>query len=791
VILWLLAVGLVTILGQVVLLRELNVAFYGSELIYVLAMGTWLLWTAVGAAMGRRATVPSPVRIRAGFLGYAVLLPLSVVLARGLRPLFGAVPGAYLSFPEQIAGMALALLPIGLLGGLLFQWTAKRYVGEGRTLALAYGVESAGGLLGGVLATFLLSAGQQNLTTALLCGLAAIAAACFPAGEERPRWFSPVVWTATLLPLVTLPSLLERLHPLTRVHLHMLFAAILCVPVLLGILCRSWRREGGGWLQVVAVVLAVALLTALWPSSPRQGVLRRPRMDNKVFASPLDLELARWTHPNVRDTADSPYGRITLERLEGQLSLFTNDALTYESEGTDDEEFVHLAAIQVAEVRKVLVLGPCLPDLKWELQKLGAGTVHCVALNRVGERLFRIHRPPDERVYPGPWPITRTVADPSRYLEAAGRFDLILVAMPEPESAQANRFYTREFFARCREHLLPGGVLAFRLGASENLWTPALVRRTASIHRALRVEFDDVLVLPGTTNVLLASGSPLVRDPEVLAARWERRGHETRLVSAPYLRYMVTNDRVAEIEKLLLESRAPVNSDARPICYQYTLMLWLSRFFPVAAFLDLPAGDEVPWTWYAFPAAGAALLFLLLRRSRGLRRGVLVAMAGLLGMVLETVLILYYQVKCGVLYLHLGLLLALFMAGLAGGALLVQWAAPVGKRPARWPGAACLAALAGAGLAIAWILAGGGAEGLLATGAMLLPVGALTGAVFALASLYRVEDQRAAVSPLYAADVLGGCVGSLAATLLLIPLLGLPGTALLMALLAAACLLLL
>ena len=49
---WLLAVGLVTILGQVVLLRELNVAFYGSELIYILAMGMWLLWTAVGAALG-------------------------------------------------------------------------------------------------------------------------------------------------------------------------------------------------------------------------------------------------------------------------------------------------------------------------------------------------------------------------------------------------------------------------------------------------------------------------------------------------------------------------------------------------------------------------------------------------------------------------------------------------------------------------------------------------------------------------------------------------------------------
>ena len=47
------AIGLVSMLGQVVLLRELNVAFFGSELIYILALGLWLLWTAIGAAVGR------------------------------------------------------------------------------------------------------------------------------------------------------------------------------------------------------------------------------------------------------------------------------------------------------------------------------------------------------------------------------------------------------------------------------------------------------------------------------------------------------------------------------------------------------------------------------------------------------------------------------------------------------------------------------------------------------------------------------------------------------------------
>jgi hypothetical protein len=48
--------------------------------------------------------------------------------------------------------------------------------------------------------------------------------------------------------------------------------------------------------------------------------------------------------------------------------------------------------------------------------------------------------------------------------------------------------------------------------------------------------------------------------------------------------------------------------------------------------------------------------------------------------------------------------------------------------------------------------------------------------VFSRAS-FSGDDQRRLVSPLYAADVLGGSIGSGVCSLLLIPLLGLPLTA--------------
>ena len=175
--LWLFAVGTIALLAQVVLLRECEVAFFGSELVLVLGLGAWLLGSAAGAASGRGAQPPGERGVRRLFVALGLLLPLAVVFARGVRILFGGVPGAYLPFGRQLLALALCLVPVAFLLGLLFQWAARRFIATGRSPAAAYALESAGGLLGGLLATLLPAAGLQNWDTALLCGVVAFAAA--------------------------------------------------------------------------------------------------------------------------------------------------------------------------------------------------------------------------------------------------------------------------------------------------------------------------------------------------------------------------------------------------------------------------------------------------------------------------------------------------------------------------------------------------------------------------------------------------------------------------------------
>jgi predicted membrane-bound spermidine synthase len=82
---------------------------------------------------------------------------------------------------------------------------------------------------------------------------------------------------------------------------------------------------------------------------------------------------------------------------------------------------------------------------------------------------------------------------------------------------------------------------------------------------------------------------------------------------------------------------------------------------------------------------------------------------------------------------------------------------------------------------MALLIRSGLVGGLLTTGLLMLASGFLVAALFAYASLRRQPDQRSIVSPLYSADLLGGCAGSVLASLLLIPMLGLPASAVLMA----------
>lgn len=716
---YLIAIGLISILGQVVLLRELNVSFYGVELVYIFALGIWLFWTAVGAVIGRRVNFPSLKQIAVLFIIYGIIIPLDILFIRSSRLILGGIPGAYLTFYQQLIVAVVSVLPGGVLSGLLFQWTAKAYVATDKTLAFAYALESAGGLLGGLFSTLFLIWGVRNLSIAYVCALVSI-----------------------ITPLLVLRGIF-----------------------------RTWQ------LRLLVIVSAVVFLALFW---------------NTSF---VDRKMTGWNHPNLLASTDSAYGRITVTMLYNQVSVFENDALSFETEGTEAEYFCHLAALQHPNPQDVLILGGGIEGIVREIEKYKPKRIDYVELNPVMLNMAKQYLPEDIRKSLREKNVHVIFADPRQYLKKSGRYDLILIGMPEPTSGQANRFYTREFFWQCSEKLKSGGILGFRLKTAENLWTKPLIRRNVSIYSAIKAVFPEVLFLPGATNIVTASKAQLPRTPEIMSSRFDELKIMTRLISPAYIHYLFTNDRFFEIRNLMSGEKAIPNTDIRPVCYQYAFIMWLSKFFPDAAMLDLSSivNKVFPNLVIWLLCLGLSLFFLLSRLLPALRRALLVASAGFLGMVMETVLMLYYQVKQGVLYQDIGILLMSFMAGLAlGAAIINKWLVQkaVNQTLSRWYGAGLLigfvllCAFTGMMLRISLSV------GLFGISCLLATTGFFVAAVFSYASLHEIEDQRKLISPLYSADLIGGCLGSLAASLIIIPQAGMDVTAWGMLLLAASSILL-
>lgn len=710
----LVAIGLISILGQVVLLRELNVAFYGIELVYLLALGLWLFWTAMGTIIGRRVRSSSHQQIAALFMIAGLVIPLDIVLIRLSRLILGSLPGAYLDFFQQILVALIALLPAGLLSGLLFQWTAGVYIARDKTLAMAYAIESAGGLLGGLFSTLWMMWGMRNLTSALLCALVAV-----------------------MVPLMILKD-----------H-------------------RKSRLRG------IAFVLSCLMFGLVWISSS------------------LDQKLTRWNHPRLIETRDSPYGRITVTKLENQICVYENDALSFETENADAEYFCHLTALQHPRPQDVLILGGGMEGLVREMEKYAPRKIDYVELNPVLSAMVTKHLPDDIRKSLTASNVHLIFGDPRQHLKKSGKYDLILVGMPEPDSGQANRFYTKDFFEQCASKLNAGGILGLRLRASENLWTNPLTNRNAGIFNALRSVFPSVLFLPGTTNIITASPAPLPQTPEMMIQRLQDMRPATRLITPAYIRYLFQNERFAEARNLLNQNTSPPNTDIQPVCYTYAFIIWLSKFFPRLALID--ASSAAHNFFFNPPLSllfwiGLPLLFLLSRLNSMLRRVLLVAFAGFIGMVLETILMLYDQVKEGVLYQDVGLLLMSFMAGLTLGALIInRIMAGTSKKQSdfRWYGAGLLTGFCMLCAFMAGKVFMDASTCLFLIALLLVCNGFLVAGIFAYASLHETDDQQKLISPLYAADLIGGCAGSLLGSLMFIPLAGMDITTLVMLFLAA------
>ena len=533
--------------------------------------------------------------------------------------------------------------------------------------------------------------------------------------------------------------------------------ALLCVPAAANLLLAAWlaRHFEAKWLGAAALLGAAGVAASA------------------TLADPDGLSTA-FQYPNCRVLlrSNSPYGRLLVTAAGGQVNVFENGMPLFSTGSIERvEETVHYPMSQRPDAREVLLISGGVTGTAREILRYGAREVTYVELDPQIVRAGRSFAPgnlADPR-------IAVVETDGRRFVQRTSRlFDAVIVAVADPSSWQLNRFYTAEFFSEVKRALAPGGVLALGLGHYENYMGPELARMLASEHRTLLQSFRHVLMIPGGRVFFLASDGPLDAD---VAGRIERCGLKTSFVTRHYLGATLAPDRLADLERAVAQPAAP-NTDLNPALYSYHLRHWLSQF---------------PFHGGLLGAILAIALAAYLWRLSSVS-GVIFA-SGFAASASEVVLLLGFQCLYGSLYRQVGLLVTVFMAGLAAGAWLTSrspapaaGAGPEGAAPARGLFWLALGTALVSGLLPLVLRLLGRLEA--SCGAWAAGQGVILGATFLLALLVGAQFPLAAraapgaggtASAVYTADFVGASLGALLASALLIPFLGVAATCLLTA----------
>ncbi len=720
-----LGLGLFATWSQIVVLREALTLGGGSEVALAFGLAGWLFGVGAGALLG---ALPRPSR---GSLFSASVLAGPVVGAALLglrlhRLVAGLAPGEDPVLSQLVVITATCAGLAGVTVGFLFTLAARTVPGgRSRPVTRLYLGEAAGALAAGVAHTFLL-AGRAGALSMAGAGAASLLAGC----------------------MLSSPSVRSR------------------IPI---------------------AALALVLLASAWPWAP----LPLARLDAITTERAFDLLGAGG---RLLGMVESPYGRLALGERDGQFQLFADGRLDHAfPDPWEAPAPVHMALAAHPQPRRVLLLGGAVPDRLESVLAHDPGRVVVTFLDGAALDLCRPFWPEATAAAARDPRVALVAGDGRRFVETTGEtFDVVIVAARPPLSAREMRFHTREFFEAVRRVLEPGGLVAVRAAGGATVLAPEAARSLAGARATVEQVFPHTLLVPGIETWILAGDREVTADPEVLAARFA--GVVAPGFSSRRFAQILDPVRRRALDDQLQGVPGSIDTDREPAGTLANLELWERHASGPGRAAEptwIAGTRERSWLWLAVPLLGWGA-WQATRRVGGRRRGrtggaVFAAfVTGVAGMAITVVTLYAFQAAAGTVYTTIGLLVALFMAGLAAGAAVGgKWLAP--RRGLAGPVAvgAMLAFLLATGSVIGAIL---GHPWLIASWTAL--GGMVTGAAFPalLAAAAGKGDERRVAFAIESADHLGAAFGAFVVGVIWLPVHGIANTCLLLAALQAAAL---
>jgi spermidine synthase len=351
---------------------------------------------------------------------------------------------------------------------------------------------------------------------------------------------------------------------------------IACIVLLLNLCMAAFllfqlSRRQLGFVAAVAALLGIFLFVCVAPWLEGAAQARQ------------------WRGFHLLASRDSIYGNLTVVETGNIRSLYENGLILANSpDESAAEESVHYALLEHPAPHRILMIGGGASGAI--AQALRHPTVERIDLVELDPALIGVAREffPSEAA--PPYSDSRVhlhYADGRAYLKSArDNFDVIIVNVPDPQTAQLNRFYTAEFFRSARNHLAPGGLLALQLRSAEEAISPGLAEFLRCIDHTLHGVFPYVVAIPGETIHFFAAmrSDVLTDDPHLLVSRLLERNLKTRYVREYFIPFRMMPDRMEQVrDQLQPLATTAVNRDFSPIAYYFDVELWSAQFKPAYA----------------------------------------------------------------------------------------------------------------------------------------------------------------------------------------------------------------
>ncbi len=468
--------------------------------------------------------------------------------------------------------------------------------------------------------------------------------------------------------------------------------------------------------------------------------------------------------------AGSGYGPIVIARKAYSTMIFSEGSLLATSEDKAAvEEAIHtgLAGINLSGEKDILFIGPALSQEINEIMKYNPGSLDSLHINPLISILSE---------YTTPYDIRRRVNfitdDPVLYLkETKKKYDAILAISPPPSSLSLNRYFTEDFYRLIKTKLKPAGIFSFSMPSKREILSPQFAKFNSSIINALDKVFNYRLIIPSDTMIIVASPDKEINDYDLIE-NFIKVNPATDFFTIYHFKDNLKPSAREYIQNRL-DAKIPANTNLTPSGFLNYLILEQIKFYPDLKINQGKTGKNIIAALFIFWLLIIAFSFLSKRIYYLLNIGAV----GFISIAMTAVIFVLFQAYCGALYWKLGLLIAFFMAGLSTGILIIS------SKQIYRPKLLSVIFLCW-GIAIIALLLSLKKLGEVRYADIIfysfsLLCGFLSGGVYPVVAQGLLESrmkEKKITTAIYAADLTGAFLGTLACGTLLIPFLGVTGS---------------